>query len=76
MRCPQCRKEQKEKDEQEQRVMVGQRSPAAMITTEDGQTVMVDKFGKEVDNPGYDLKNDPRGWTFSGTRPKKRETIL
>lgn len=74
-RCPACKENQKAKDDEEQRITVGQRMPAARIVTEDGREVWVDKFGKEVDNPGYDLRNDPRGWNKTGTQKAKREVI-
>lgn len=77
-RCPECREKQSVKDaiEKEQIGMgIGKRLPAARIVTDDGKEVWVDKFGREVENPGYDLKNDPRGWGKTGTQPKKREII-
>lgn len=76
-RCPVCREEQAKKDhaERERLLQLGKRDPAAIIETENGAQVFVDKFGQEVENPGYDLKNDPRGWSKTGTRPKKVEMI-
>lgn len=56
-------------------VIMGKRQPAAVIKTEDGKEIFVDKSGKEVRNPGYDLKKDPRGWDHTGTRPKSRSVI-
>ena len=75
-RCPKCKAKQQKIDEEEQsRMIIGQRLPAARIVTDDGKEVWVDKFGKPVDNPGYDLKNDPRGWQKTGTQGTKRTVI-
>lgn len=75
-RCPSCKAEQKKKDEEEQRILIGKREPAAVIKPEEGGEVFVDKFGKEVDNPGYDLVNDPRGWKYTGAKRRERQVIL
>lgn len=75
-RCQKCKEVQKKKDEEEQRVLVGRRLPAAVIEPDSGGKVFVDKFGKEVDNPGYDLTNDPRGWAYTGTKPRTKEMII
>jgi hypothetical protein len=77
-RCTECREKQKKKDEIEQQQLamgIGKRTPAAVITLENGEKVFVDKFGKETDNPGYDLKNDPRGWGFTGKSKPERKII-
>ena len=74
-RCSDCKKLQQTKDEEEQRVNVKSRQPAAIITTEGGEKIFVDKFGKEVKNPGYDLQNDARGFKYTGTAPKQRTFI-
>lgn len=73
-RGPKCRAEQKEKDEEE-KIRIIKPLPAARIVTEDGREVWVDKFGREVENPGYDVKNDPRGWNKTGLVQGKREVI-
>lgn len=69
-RCDECKVKQAAKDEIEKQqidVGIGRRIPAAVITIEkNGQKVFVDKFGREIDNPGYDLNNDPRGWKHTG----------
>lgn len=77
-RCGLCRAEQAKKDEIEKQQIdmgIGKRLPAARIVTDDGKEVWVDKFGREVDNPGYDLQNDPRGWQKTGTAPKEKTII-
>lgn len=74
-RCGSCKAKQEAIDQKEQEVIIGKRQPAAIIKTEDGRQVYVDKFGKEVENPGYDLKNDPRGFKYTGTT-KDRKTII
>jgi|SRR5581483_4298881 len=77
-RCLKCKAKVREKEEIEKKQLdmgIGKRMPAARIVTEDGREVWVDKFGREVDNPGYDLKNDPRGWQKTGTQPKERTLI-
>lgn len=52
-------------------VVLGSRQPAAVIETEGGQRVFVDKFGKEVKNHGYDLDKDPRGYQRNNMVNKK-----
>lgn len=77
-RCTECRAKQKQKDEIEKQqinVGIGKRMPAAVITLDNGQKVFVDKFGQEVDNPGYDLEHDPRGWSYTGAKQKERTII-
>lgn len=77
-RCSECREKQKQLDEAEIKEIesgIKKREPAAVITTEAGQKIFVDKFGREVDNPGYDLKNDPRGWSKTGILPPDRKLI-
>lgn len=75
-KCDECKEKAKEKKADVKKTGRGltTRIPAAVIKTDDGTEVFVDKFGKEVDNPGYDLKNDPRGWGF--TKKKKDVTII
>lgn len=75
-RCVKCREKQREKDVHEMQIIVGKSLPAARLVTEDGQEIWVDKFGREVTNPGYDIENDPRGWKYTGTEGKKRDTII
>ena len=76
-RCPKCKEKQQAIDavEEAQQIQFGKRQPA-VIVTEGGQRVFVDKFGKDVDNPGYDLDNDPRGWGHTGSSPSDRKTII
>lgn len=74
-RCNSCKAEQKEIDKKEQDLIIGKRLPAAIIKTDDGRDVYVDKFGREVDNPGYNLKNDPRGWKYTG-KVKDKKIII
>lgn len=54
---------------------IGQAQPAAVVKGPQGQEVYVDKFGKPVDNPGYNLKSDPRGYKKTGTGPKDKVII-
>lgn len=78
-RCEECRKKQaiKDKEEEARMIMTGKRLPAAVLEVgAEKQEVFVDKFGKEVDNPGYDLKNDPRGWKYTGKIKQNRTMIL
>lgn len=80
-RCTMCKAKQRARDEVEKMqidVGVGKRQPAAIIEVNnaDKTKVYVDKFGREVENPGYDLTHDPRGWGYSGTKPVERKTIL
>jgi hypothetical protein len=84
MRCPECKAKQVAQDAIEKKQIemgIGKREPAAIIEPEvdgkpTGQKVFVDKFGTEVENPGYDLENDPRGWRYSGARPKERSVHI
>ena len=75
-RCAKCREKQRKIDEAEQKnFSIGQAMPAAVITTEDGTKVFVDKFGREVPNPGYDLENDPRGWSYTRGGNNKKTVV-
>lgn len=77
-RCNECR-QAKSTDQVEGQVTLGKRQPAAVITefTDQGgkNEVFVDKRGKEVDNPGYDLASDPRGWEFTRRGVAKRTLV-
>lgn len=59
----------------ESKAIIGSREPAAVWEDDRGNQVFVDKRGKPVKNPGYDLENDPRGWEHTGTK-KKNKTII
>lgn len=72
--CEECRKS-KSRTSSPGDVAVSQGEPAAIVETDEGQKIFVDKFGKEVPNPGYDLKNDPRGWRHTG-KLKDKPTII
>jgi len=63
-KCESCKK----KRTQNRRLgaIVANRQPAAVIKTDDGREIFVDKFGKEVKDHNYDLKNDPRGYKTTG----------
>ena len=80
-RCTDCATKQAQKDTIEKQQIdmgIGKRLPAAIIEiTDKGKTqeVFVDKFGREVENPGYDLKNDPRGWNYTRTQKGSRSII-
>lgn len=66
-KCEECKQQDPEEDP-EAGLSVGQRQPAAVWENEQGEQIFVDKFGREVDNPGYDTKSDPRGWQFTGAQ--------
>ena len=71
--CDECKKKQIEYGPtSDVGVQFAKRDASAVIETESGQEVFVDKFGNDVDNPGYDTKNDPRGWRRSGTKKKTK----
>lgn len=72
-RCDECKEKGVTKKKSE--VEIGQAQPAAVLTDKRGKQVFVDKFGKVVDNPGYDLNNDPRGWKYNG-KEKKDQTMV
>ena len=72
--CDSCRKK-KAKTKAQTTLRMGQREPSAIIETDNGTKVFVDKTGKEVSNPGYDLTNDPRGHRFTGTVGRERKRI-
>lgn len=83
-RCSDCKQKLlKEEENEQQKIRLGllQRTPAAIIKVTESNNkehdVYVDKFGVETDNPGYDLKNDPRGWGKTGNVPaiKKRDVL-
>lgn len=77
-RCTECKAKIKHEEEAEKQKIdagIGKRQPAAVIELTEGRKVFVDKFGREVDNPGYDLKNDPRGWGYSGNLPPSTTII-
>lgn len=57
-------------------VNVSKRTPAAVIEDANGNKVFVDKFGKEVQDTGYDLKKDPRGWIKNGYLKPQAELII
>lgn len=78
-RGPNCKaklKVEQEKEEKNQSVIIGKRLPAAIINPDAApeENVFVDKFGKETENPGYDLKNDPRGYGIR-SKIKNKEII-
>ncbi len=73
--CKECKDKTLEPIKTTDQATVGRRMPAAIIETEDGQKVFVDKNGKEVKNHGYNLDQDPRGWERNGRMPKKRKII-
>lgn len=80
-RCPECRAKLKAKEDIEKKQIdmgIGKRMPAAIIEVQDNKKtqVYVDKFGREVENPGYDLQHDPRGWNYTGIKPKEKKFIL
>lgn len=73
--CEECGKKQVEEIKKESGVVVGNRKPAARLVNDEGHEVYVDKFGVEVDNPGYDLEHDPRGWEHTGRKPGDKTII-
>ena len=78
LRCDECRRIQKEKDEAEKRnIAFHNRQPAAVIRPDGTQntTVFVDKFGVEVPNHGYNLDQDPHGWKKNGKQGAERTMI-
>lgn len=76
-RCAECKAQiRAEEEKAEIQMGIKHRMPAAVITTEKGHRVFVDKFGEELDNPGYDLENDPRGYKHTGALPKDKPTMV
>lgn len=73
--CDDCKKKRSEQSFNPE-VVIARKQPAAVVTTEDGATVFVDKHGRQVKDHGYDLENDPRGYVRSGQIAKKTKTIL
>lgn len=75
MRCSTCKSNNNTKTYNA--VTVSKRDPSAIIHTDEGEKVFVDKFGREVDNPGYDLENDRHGKHFTHGRARwEGKTIL
>lgn len=72
--CSNCRRKGRTHIE-EPDLKIGKALPAAVVKAESGEEIYVDKFGNKVDNPGYDLKRDPRGWKHTGTAVKQRTII-
>lgn len=70
--CKSCRTKIKKKGAN---LKIGKRQPAAVLKTETGAQVFVDKFGNEVKDHGYDLEKDPRGWEKTG-QLKKKGTLI
>lgn len=57
-------------------VKLAHRLPAARLQLDatrldQAEDIYVDKYGRKVENPGYDPVNDPRGWIATGTVQKK-----
>lgn len=55
---------------------LGRKMPAARIEKSETritprEDIYVDKYGRKVENPGYDPINDPRGWKATGTINRK-----
>lgn len=84
-RCVNCKDKQKKIDEEEIKAInmgIIKRQPAAIIDILDkeehttGDQVYVDKFGREVENPGYDLQNDPRGWKTTKALNKTKGEMI
>lgn len=74
--CDECRSKNKNKKVKSVEMGIGKRFPAAVWENEDGDQIFVDKFGKPVDDHGYDLANDPRGYKKTGTVKSKKEIII
>ena len=74
-RCSECLVKYHSKSKKLNTKAVSSREPAAIIEAK-GHEVFVDKFGKEVDNPGYDTKNDARGWNYTGKSKRTKTVIL
>lgn len=72
--CLSCKK--KMKPNSDLSVNIGKELPAAILKDENGIEKYVDKNGNKVENPGYDTKNDPRGYKFTGKQSKKIDFIL
>lgn len=71
-RCSECKKKLKTIESE---VSTIKKQPAAILKDDSGNEIYVDKFGNVVDNPGYDTKNDPRGWQYSGKAKGERTVI-
>ena len=72
--CKSCKKKKDTQSEQEG-VYLKNKEPSAIIKDEKGREIYVDKYGDVVENPGYDLKEDPRGWKYTGKRTRNKEII-
>lgn len=73
--CEDCKSKQK-KTKTSVDLGIGKRQPAAVWENEDGDKIVVDKFGVPVEDHGYDLDNDPRGHKTTGTSKGKKEIII
>lgn len=73
-RCDECRAKVEEKTSTIE-VNIGHPQPAAVLEDDNGNKIFVDKFGNKLDNTGYDLENDPRGYKFTGLQPEKLDIL-
>lgn len=75
-RCELCKGNNVDKSKSRKVSAIQNRDPSAIIETESGAKVFVDKYGKEVDNPGYDLQNDSHGRDYTHTREKFESQVI
>lgn len=74
-RCAECKVEKEV--ERHNDIVMKKGDPAAVITIDGtSQKVFVDKNGNEVDNPGYDLNNDPRGYKYTNGESTRGQTYI
>lgn len=73
--CEDCKKKREKKNTRSE-VQIGKRQPAAVWEDPDGNRIFVDKFGKPVQDHGYDLDGDPRGYKTTGKMPPKKDFII
>ena len=73
--CDEC-KETLKKKKTRGGFQITKRQPAAVWEDDDGNRTFVDKFGKPVQDHGYDLDNDLDGRKTTGRGQNKKEIII
>lgn len=75
-KCDSCKSKEKFDDSETRMPGVAHQQPAAVLEGENGEKVFVDKLGNKVDNPGYQLDVDPRGYRYTGSKGKDKTFII
>lgn len=74
--CEKCKLKLKKKKSRAVDLGAGNRLPAAVWKDEEGNEIVVDKFGKPIQDHGYDFENDPRGYKKAGKKGNRKDIII